>query len=133
MNPQGSQLVNAGYFQSLTDQVNGSVSCADLQALTTEVYASINTMIKGIEDQLALLAPLLDLLTAPSANLAAIVTWITSFIQSFLTPSTKPYFTYTAQLTEVVTQMTALSSAIAAKAASFEQCAVAVPPLVTAP
>ncbi|MHA6236876.1 hypothetical protein [Pseudomonas fluorescens group sp. PF-69] len=133
MNPQGSQPVNAAYFQSLTDQVNNTDTCADLQAFTAEAFASVNAMIKGIEDQLAALGPLLDLLTAPSLNLGAIVSWITSFIESFLTPLTKPHSTYLAQLTELVAQMSALASAVAAKAASFEQCAVVVPPVVTTP
>lgn len=132
MNPQGSQPVNTSYFQSLTDQVNGAASCADLQTLTNDAYASINTMIASIEAQLALLAPVLSLLSGPSANLGAIVTWINSFIASFLTPLTKPCTTYTAQLAELVAQMSALATAIAAKASSFEQCVVAVPPVVTA-
>lgn len=133
MNPQGSQPVNLAYFQSLTDQVNGVANCGELQSLTDEAYASINAMIKGIEDQLALLAPILALLTAPSANPAAIVTWITSFITGFLTPYVKPSATYTAQLTQLVAQMSAVAASIESKASSFEFCQVAVPPVVTTP
>lgn len=133
MNPQGSQLINLDYFKSLTDQVNGVANCADLQAVTDEAFAGINVMIQGIEGQLALLAPILSLLTAPSASPTAIVTWITSFITGFLTPYVKPSATYAAQLTQLVAQMSAISVSIENKASSFEFCQVAVPPVVTTP
>ena len=74
MIPQGSQLVNLAYFESLKKQADGIASCQDLQAYAEEVVGSVNAAIAGINSQLALIKPILDLLIKPNVNPQAIVT-----------------------------------------------------------
>jgi hypothetical protein len=90
MNPQGSVLVNPAYFTNLTASVNAAGSCEELQTLVTEAMGSINAMKAGIESELAKLSPILSLLTAPGADLGAIVTFLTNLISMVLTPLTLP-------------------------------------------
>lgn len=127
MIPQGSTLVNTSTFDNLIDSVNACDSCAQLQSVVNEAFASINAVKAGIESELASLTPVLALLSPPSASPGAIVTWLTSFITVTLTPMTKPTITYAAQLTEMVEQIAAVSVAINAAAAKFTNCAVSTP------
>lgn len=128
--PQGSSLLNTSYFQSATNRINAATSCAELQAIVTETFESIQPVKTSISSELAKLQPILAMLSAPTTNPASIVTWIQSFITGFLTPLTQPSITYAAQLTALAAQIAALTAAITASQAKFPGCAVNVPPIV---
>lgn len=130
MIPQGSAILNTAYFQSATNRVNAARSCAELQAIVTDVFGSVQAVQTSIGTELAAVQPILALLAAPASNPADIVTWITSFITGFLTPYTKPTVTYAAQLTAMAAQIAALTAAITAAQGRFSGCAVSVPPIV---
>lgn len=125
MNPQGSQIVNVEYFTSLTQQVNSASSCAELQALVTKAINSINATTAAITAQLALLAPMVALLSPP-ANPTAAVTWISNFITSYLTPQLASYTAYAAQQTALTAQIATLTAAINSKASEFTGCTISI-------
>lgn len=129
MLPQGASLLNDSYFAALTARLQGAGSCEDLQALTNEVMASLSGVKDAIDAEVALLTPIVALLSGPAANPTAIVTWITDFINGFLTPYTAPVLIYGEQLAALATQITALTAAISAKQAEFPSCSITVPPL----
>src|SRR5471032_1008985 len=127
MNPQGSQLVNAAYFHNLTNSIQAAQSCTQLQDLVTEAFASLGALKAGINAELASLQPLLALLAIPSANPAAIVTWISNFISAYLTPMVKPTITYAAQLAELTALIASLASAISDAEKRFSSCSISIP------
>jgi hypothetical protein len=126
---QGTTPFNTEYFTALTNRVNAAGSCGELQALVTESFSSIQGVSTAIEAQVAALAPILSLLTAPAANPAAIVTWLSTFITSYLTPYVVPYTTMAAQLTALASAVSSLTSAISSAEAKFSGCSITVPPI----
>jgi hypothetical protein len=127
MIPQGSQLVNLTHFANLTNSINAANSCEELQVLVTEAFASLSSIEAGMKAELAALTPILALLSPPSANLGAIVTWISSFVSEFMTPMVKPTITYAAQLAQLAAQIAALTSAIESMSVKFPSCSIAIP------
>ena len=105
MVPQGSTLINTDHFVNVIDSVNACETCAQLQGVVDDAFASLNAVKAGVQSELAKLMPALSLLSPPSANLGAIVTWITSFVSTTLTPLVKPTITYAAQLNAMLAQI----------------------------
>lgn len=128
---QGSALVNTAYFEQLKAEIDGIRSCAELQQWTQNTYASLTATMDGAASQLAVIEPIMQLLTSPEANPTAIVNWITSFITAFLTPYVKPYATYAAMLVAIVAAAAEIESAIQNKSSLFASCSVTVPGLPT--
>lgn len=127
MNPQGSSIINLDTYASLTDSINASGSCAELQELVNTAFAELDAVKAGIMSELAALTPMLALLTAPSANPAAIVTWITNFITSIVTPLVKPTITFEAQLAAALAQLAEISASISIAAGKFPSCSISIP------
>ena len=128
MQPQGDSPINAAYFAAQQAQFAACTACSELQQQVDMVFASLQATKTAINDQLALLAPMLALLTPPTTPAEA-VTWVTSFISAYLTPALVPYATLTAQLTELATQVAALVTAIQNAEAAIEGCTITIPPL----
>jgi hypothetical protein len=119
--------INVAYFTALTDQVNAATSCAQLQAAVNSAFPAILAAQAAATAQLALITPMLALLTAPASNPGAIVTWITSLIENYLTPQLVPAVTLASQLTETIAAIASLTSAIESAAAKFESCSITIP------
>ena len=113
------EILNDDYFNNLILQIDAAITPEELQAIVNQAFADLQTLESTITSQLSYLEPIEALLTAPSANLAAIVTWITSFITEVLTPIYKPYITMTAQLAALATQIAELTAAIKSAEASL--------------
>ena len=123
--PSCFSLLNLDYFNNILAQINalsGSIPpnatlaeltaiAAELQSTIDDIYADISLLESTITSQIALLGPLVALLTAPT-NLGEIVTWLSSFVTDFLTPYLKPYETYAAQLIALNAQVAILTAAI---------------------
>lgn len=127
MIPQGSTLVNTDYFTNIINSIDGTQTCAELQGFVNTAMASINTVKANIESELAELLPVLAITTPPGANPAAIVTWITDFISTTVTPLIKPTTTYAAQLTETLAQIDNVVTAINAAADRITSCTITIP------
>jgi len=132
MNPQGSLPFNAETFERLADQISAVQSCAELQALTDEAMQSANALLAGIGAQMAALQPMMALLSPPSVNPAQIVTWITSFISTFLQPYVKPMLVLPLQIAQITAAIAKLQNAIDSAASRIGSCSIEMPP-VTVP
>lgn len=127
MPAQGSQLVNTDYITNLTNSINAAGSCAELQVLVNQAFSSLGSIKAGINAELASLAPILALLTLPSASPGAIVSWLTGFVTNVLTPQLKPTITYAAQLTALGAQIASLTAAINTAMARIPSCSISIP------
>lgn len=116
-------------FERLADQINAVRTCEELQALADQALQSANTLLAGIGAQLAALKPIMALLTAPGANPAQIVTWITDFISAFLQPYVQPMMVLPAQIAGVSAAIANLQSAITAAASRIGSCSIELPPI----
>ena len=119
MQPQGTALVNAAYFNSLADQINAINECAVLQEVVNEVFASLQAEVTAIEDQIAALLPLI---TIPH-TLDEVITWITNFIA----PQARAYANYATQVTQLIAAIANLTTAIENAAARIGSCSITVP------
>jgi hypothetical protein len=128
MTPQGSEIFDAEYFSKLTERVNGATNCEELQLVTNDVMLSIAALKAAINDQLSKINIILPLLTPPGANLSAIVSWITNFINGFLTPMTLPTVNFPTILVDLALQITNLTNAINLKKGEFPNCSINIPP-----
>src|SRR5213592_591237 len=122
MNPQGSLPFNAETFAKLAEQIEAASTCSELQALTSEAMGSANALLSGIGAQMAALQPIMALLTAPCANPAQIVTWITDFITAFLQPYVKPMLVLPIQIAQITAAIAQLQSAIDSAASRIGSC-----------
>jgi len=127
MIPQGSVTLNTTYFSNLTNSINGAQSCAELQALVTEAFASVGSVKSAITSELATVEPMLALLTINPADLPSVITFIQTLVTAYLTPILKPAVTYAAQLTALAAQITALMAAITSAEARFTSCSISIP------
>jgi hypothetical protein len=126
MIPQGAAVVNTQYFTNMTDRVNGAGSCAQLQAITTELLLSLKAETDAIAAQLALLGPLAALLDPPTSP-SDVIDWITSLINNVLKPLYAPFANYELQVAARTTAIAALIAAITSKASSFPSCDITFP------
>lgn len=127
MVPQGSAPLNSGYFTALIAQINAINTCSELQTLTNDAFASLAPIKTAINAEIASLMPALSLMTMPSADPTAIVSWIGNLITSVITPFVKPYQTYMTQLTQLTQDIAMLSAAIAAAEARMTSCTISIP------
>jgi hypothetical protein len=127
MIPQGSTLINTDHFANIIASINGAQTCDELQGFVTSAMASVNTVKANITAELDKLTPILALASPPGASPGAIVSWITDFISLTLTPMIKPTITYAAQLTETLTQIAGVVSAIEAAAERIPSCSITIP------
>jgi hypothetical protein len=114
-------LLNTAYFTNIINQINSAGTPEELQAIIDTAFSDIQNLESTMTGQLALLAPINILLTAPGANLTALATWISTFITSVLTPIYKPYITMTAQLAELAVEVSAVIAAAEAAAEKLKQ------------
>jgi hypothetical protein len=129
MIPQGSTSLNAEMFAQLRARIDACDVCADLQAIVNEAFASLSALKAAIDEELERLAPILALLTVPAVNPGAIVSWISDYITSVLTPQIKPYLVQIEQLQKIVTEIAAVTASIQAAAARMTNCSISIPAL----
>lgn len=110
-------------ISSLTEQINNAQSCTELQGIVDISFPKLQALKTDIEAKLEKLAMLAEI---PSADPAAIVEWITNFVETF----TDPITIYTAQLTQLLNDITALIAAITNKAAEFTSCVIDIPDII---
>lgn len=124
--PQGSATLNTAYFDALIARINGFDVCADLQAAVNDATSSIGDVKAAINAEMAKLAPILALLTAPT-SLGALITWAQNMINGVLQPIYQPYLTYEAQLIALATEISRLTAAISAAEARITSCSISIP------
>jgi hypothetical protein len=108
--PKCFNLLNLTYFANLTLRIDNVGTAAELQALINEVFADLSVLESVMTSQIALLLPL----TSAPTDLGSVISWITSFINSFI----GPYANLALQLTALAAQVAILIAAIEAVAAA---------------
>lgn len=142
--PKCFQILNLAYFENLElsllgigDAVPPNASVAELQeianqlqAMVDEVYGDISLLESTITSQIALISPIVALLTAPT-NPTELLTWVQTFITSFLTPYVIPFTTGTNQLIALGVQVADLTAAIENLASTkLPGFTITIPPIV---
>ena len=123
-------VLNTEYFNNIISQFGAVQNCAVLQAEVDQIWAGLQSQVNDINAQVAVLLPIISLLTAPGLDLGAIVTWITNFISAFLTPYAIPYTNYATQLTALIAQIATLTTAVNDAAARIGgSCTITIPPI----
>jgi hypothetical protein len=122
---QGSGLINQSYFNNMIAAVNAAPSCSALNALTTQIMASINAELEALNAQNASLAALGALNPMSITNLGAAV----NAIRMMLVPYQSAYATYLAQFAATTAAIAQLQAAITAASARFASCSVTLPPV----
>lgn len=117
--------INPAYFADLTEKVNNAQTCAELQAASAQIMDALNAQVSVIEAQITALGPLAALLSAPTSPTAA-VTWITNFISAQIAPQYAAVAKYTAQVTQLATEISNLTGAIEAAASRIGNCSVSI-------
>lgn len=112
MNAQGSQIVNAAYFDGLVDKIDSATSTAELQKHVNSAFGALAAHKSAALAQVSALAPYLELLTLPTANPTAIVTWLQKLVAAQIAPQVAAATTYAAQITATAAKVTALTTAV---------------------
>jgi hypothetical protein len=101
--------LNLQWFLNVQASISGAGTAEELQQIISTAFADIAPLNSTIESQLAYLAPIEALLTAP-LNPAEVITWVSNFITGFLGPYYAPQIQLTAQLASIITQIAALTA-----------------------
>lgn len=133
MIPQGSVPFNPEIFAQLRAQIEAVDTCSGLQELAAQGIGSAQAQLGAVTQQLEAVAPILALLSAPGANPAQIVTWITDFITAFLDPYVKPYTTLPIQIAALTAEIAQLTTAVQDASSRIGNCTVPIPPPITIP
>lgn len=125
MEPQGSGLLNAAYYDSLTKELNGIQSCFGLQTAINEAMADMQAEITSIENQITALLPIITL----PHDLPSLISWAAKIAAPYI----KPYTDSTSQLTQTLEAIGKLTAAMAAAAARIGSCQVTIPTITQTP
>lgn len=119
--------INVDYILTLKEQVSKCTSCAELQEASAKIVKALQEQLQGMLDQMAVLEPILALLSPPSID--DIVTWVADFIKAVLEPMIKPYYEYQLQLVELTAAITEIADLIQGLSSKFPNCEI-VPPII---
>ena len=119
--------MNPQYFAALNGKFQGASSCADLQNLVNETFASLAAQETAVLAEVAKLAPMLSLLSVSITDLPSVISFCENLISLVLTPYLKPTITYAAQLTAVAAEIATLKSTINGLASNFPSCSISFP------
>src|SRR5271166_1491096 len=92
------------WYTNATATVNAAQSCAELQTVVNEVFATITPLQAQLASQLILL----NTLTVTPVSLADCINWITNYISLV----SGPIATVTAQIAELTAAIASLTTAI---------------------
>ena len=109
------------------NQINGTSSEAELQALVTQAFAQISLLESTLTSQLGFLEPL-EALISPPTSPTEVITWVTNFITNFLEPLIKPVLNVPLQLAAIATEVAEVTAAIEA-VASLKGFSITIPPI----
>lgn len=123
MIPQGSTIINTQKYDDILAQIESANSCKVLQELTTKALESVKAEQDAIQAQSDKVAPLLDLLEAPT-DPSAVIDWIKGLIDNLITPLTLPAINYPLQQAATAVKIAEILDAINKKASTFTDCSI---------
>jgi len=117
-------IINQDYYDNLLTQIDNATSCAELQATASIVIQAMREQLAVIEQQLAKVNPILELLNAPSSP-DEVIDWIKGLIDNVIKPLAAPALTYESQTAFLVKQIGLTIDKIKDKANQFVNCEIA--------
>ena len=136
MIPQGSAPFDCAYIQAIVDEINALSKDInslnpqkDLQELVNEAFASLQAQITAAEGNIAILEPMIALLSLSITDLGSVITFLEKFVQIFLGPTLQAYFTLLSEIAAVTNALAQLTTAINNAMARFENVSVTIPPI----
>lgn len=127
MAAQGSDIIDLEYFRNIRKAIDGVDTCAQLRELAEEITKAIADAQAAINAELAKLAPVLELLQLPGANLGQIVSYLQKLVDGLITPIIKPTIVYAQQLAAMLSELSAIASSIDAAAQRIGNCSISFP------
>jgi len=117
-------IINQEYYDNLLTQIDNVSSCAELQATASIVIKTMQDQLAVIEEQLAKVNPILELLSAPTTP-DEVIDWIKGLIDNVIKPLAAPALTYQSQTAFLVIQIGLTIDKIKDKANQFANCEIA--------
>lgn len=127
MTAQGSQIFDTQTIDNLVKRIDGIDICRDLQDAVDSVFADLNGQIKAVEEQMAFIKPIVELLENPAAEIPKIIEWIGKFIETVLKPMYQPYLTMAEQVEAYAEAVARLTTAVTNAAARIGSCSITLP------
>lgn len=118
-------VVNVEYINSLVAQIEAVNTCEKLQEVSAKALDSLNAQLADMQEKLDELAPLTELLTAPT-DPQEVIEWIQNLIDRVIQPMTLPVAGYQAQIAAQIAAVAQLTTAISNKASEFSNCSIAI-------
>ncbi|KXV35900.1 hypothetical protein AD940_01095 [Gluconobacter thailandicus] len=103
-------------------QILAAETCDEIQKIKGEVLDALQDQLDGLNEQLAVVKPILELLENPAAELPKIISWIEKFITHFLKPYVKPIETAVQDMAAMAKAISDLESALVQAASKIENC-----------
>lgn len=128
-NPQGSEIFDVEYINNLTKQLDNIDVCKDLQDFMASVMKKIQDQVNGLEEQLAWIKPLAELIIHPEAALQEILNWIIKVIENFFKPMLQPAITMAKQIEACIEAVAKLTAAAENAAQRIGSCVLSLPAL----
>lgn len=110
--PKCFNLLNIGYFDNITVQVQACQTIEELQALVDGVFADISMLESTLTSQITLLEPINALISMSITDLPSVISFITNLINDVIKPIVGPYVTAVAQIALLTEQVTTLIASI---------------------
>lgn len=114
--------INTAFFDAITEQANRCDSCAAVHRLAAQALPQLQTVLDGIADAEAILAAGQSLLSLNPADLPGVISFLSAFKTSVLTPMLAPYAQLVAQATETAAAVASATAAVESAAARFPGC-----------
>lgn len=130
MTAQRSQVFDTQTIDNLVKRIDGIDICKDLQDAVDSVFADLNDQIKAVEEQMAFIKPIVELLENPAAEIPKIIEWIGKFIETVLKPMYQPYLTMAKQVDAYAEAIARLTAAVTNAAARIGSCSITLPAAV---
>lgn len=116
--------INTAFFDAIADQANNCQTCAEVQRLAHAALPQLQTVLDGIASAEAVLAAGQGLLALNPTTLTDVVSFLSTFKTSVLTPMLAPYAKLVAQASETSAAVTGAIAAVEAAAARIEGCTI---------
>ena len=122
-------MSTSSVFASYTAAIGQVETCAQLQDIVDRATATFIAQNNSLTAQMALLAPIAGLLTAPT-NPSEVITFLGSFITDVLTPQYNAYLKMVTQAATLASDYATLTTAIGNAATRIGGgCSITVPPI----
>lgn len=114
--------INTAFFDSITAQAERCDTCAEVQRLAAQALPQLQTVLDDIAEAEAILAAGQALLSLSPADLPGVISFLSTFKTSVLTPMLAPYATLVTQAAETATAVAGVVAAVESAAARIPGC-----------